>query len=206
MKNTKQPTNKPKLSSYWIYALVILFFASTYFIGGDSSTSVSKNINISSFERFLNKGEIKEVTVINKNLAQVTLQRDALNSPDHKNANSVNFLGQKNINGPHYVFEIGNLELFQNKLELARTKLNEYIKTSKIIKLVRGKGLLNAIVINDNEESERAWNICLKLKENGLLAKPTHGNIIRFAPPLTITKKQIETAVNIIIKTIKDFE
>ena len=122
MKNTKQPTNKPKLSSYWIYALVILFFASTYFIGGDSSSSVSKNINISSFERFLNKGEIKEVTVINKNLAQVTLQRDALNSPDHKNANSVNFLGQKNINGPHYVFEIGNLELFQNKLELAEEK------------------------------------------------------------------------------------
>ena len=122
MKNTKQPTNKPKLSSYWIYALVILFFASTYFIGGDSSTSVSKNINISSFERFLNKGEIKEVTVINKNLAQVTLHRDALNSPDHKNANSVNFLGQKNINGPHYVFEIGNLELFQNKLELAEEK------------------------------------------------------------------------------------
>ena len=90
--------------------------------------------------------------------------------------------------------------------ELFRTKLNEYIKTSKIIKLVRGKGLLNAIVINDIEESETAWNICLKLKENGLLAKPTHGNIIRFAPPLTITKKQIETAVNIIIKTIKYFE
>ena len=90
--------------------------------------------------------------------------------------------------------------------ELFRSKLNEYIKTSNIIKLVRGKGLLNAIVINDIEESETAWNICLKLKENGLLAKPTHGNIIRFAPPLTITKKQIETAVNIIIKTIKDFE
>ena len=90
--------------------------------------------------------------------------------------------------------------------ELFRKKLNEYIKTSNIIKLVRGKGLLNAIVINDIEESETAWNICLKLKENGLLAKPTHGNIIRFAPPLTITKKQIETAVNIIIKTIKDFE
>ena len=89
---------------------------------------------------------------------------------------------------------------------LFRKKLNEYIKTSNIIKLVRGKGLLNAIVINDIEESETAWNICLKLKENGLLAKPTHGNIIRFAPPLTITKKQIETAVNIIIKTIKDFE
>ena len=122
MKNTKQPNKKPKLSSYWIYGLIILFFASTYFVGGDSTTTASKNINISSFERFLNKGEIKEVTVVNKNLAQVTLQRDALNSPDHKNANSVNFLGQKNINGPHYIFEIGNLELFQNKLEEAEQK------------------------------------------------------------------------------------
>ncbi|MCH1557585.1 MAG: ATP-dependent zinc metalloprotease FtsH [Flavobacteriaceae bacterium] len=122
MKNTKQPTNKPKFNSYWIYGLIILFFASTYFVGGDNNTSASKNINITSFERYLNKGEIKEVTVINKNIAQVTLQRDALNSPDHKKANSVNFLGQKNINGPHYVFEIGNLELFQNKLELAEKK------------------------------------------------------------------------------------
>ena len=93
-----------------------MFFISTYFIGGDNSVSASKNINISSFERFLTKGEIKEVTVVNKSIAQVTLKRDALNSPDHKNANSTNFLGQKNINGPHYVFEIGNLELFQNKL------------------------------------------------------------------------------------------
>ena len=122
MKNTKQPTNKPKFNSYWIYGLIILFFASTYFIGGDNNTSASKNINITSFERYLNKGEIKEVTVINKNIAQVTLHRDVLNSPDHKKANSVNFLGQKNINGPHYVFEIGNLELFQNKLELAEKK------------------------------------------------------------------------------------
>ena len=67
MKNTKQPTNKPKFNSYWIYGLIILFFASTYFIGGDNTTSASKNINITSFERYLNKGEIKEVTVINKN-------------------------------------------------------------------------------------------------------------------------------------------
>ena len=71
------------------------------------------------FEKYLNKGEIKDVTVINKNIAQVTLNRDALNSPDHKKANSTNFLGQRNLNGPHYVFEIGNLELFQNKLEEA---------------------------------------------------------------------------------------
>lgn len=87
-----------------------------------------------------------------------------------------------------------------------RIKLNEYIINSKIVKLVRGKGLLNAIVINDVEESNTAWKICLKLKENGLLAKPTHGNVIRFAPPLTITKKQMDDAINIIITSIKDFE
>ena len=87
-----------------------------------------------------------------------------------------------------------------------REKMNKYIKNSKIIKLIRGKGLLNAIVINDKEESQTAWNICLKLKENGLLAKPTHGNIIRFAPPLTISKNEINEAVNIIIKSVKNFE
>jgi cell division protease FtsH len=116
----KNSINKPKFNSYWIYSMIVLFFVSTYFIGGNETTTASKDINISSFERFLNKGEIKEVTVINKNLAQVTLNRDALNSPDHKSANRTNFLGQKNINGPHYVFEIGNLELFQNKLEQAK--------------------------------------------------------------------------------------
>ena len=87
-----------------------------------------------------------------------------------------------------------------------RSKLNEYISKSNIVKLVRGKGLLNAIVIDDHEESNTAWNICLKLRDNGLLAKPTHGNIIRFAPPLTINKEEIDAAVNIIIKSLKEFE
>tara|TARA_B100000929_G_scaffold95972_1_gene75273 strand:- start:272 stop:1501 length:1230 start_codon:yes stop_codon:yes gene_type:complete len=87
-----------------------------------------------------------------------------------------------------------------------RKKMNEYIEKSNIVKLIRGKGLLNAIVINDDEESETAWNICLKLKENGLLAKPTHGNIIRFAPPLTISKNEMSNAINIIINSIRDFE
>jgi cell division protease FtsH len=117
MNKNKNSIKKPKFNTYWIYSLIVLFFVSTYFIGGNETNTTSKNINITSFERFLNKGEIKEVTVINKNLAQVTLNRDALNSPDHKSANSTNLLGQKNLNGPHYVFEIGNLELFQNKLE-----------------------------------------------------------------------------------------
>lgn len=87
-----------------------------------------------------------------------------------------------------------------------REKLNQYISKSNIIKLIRGKGLLNAIVINDDEDSNTAWNICLKLKENGLLAKPTHGNIIRFAPPLIINKNQIDQAVEIIIKSVYEYE
>jgi len=122
MNKNKNKMKTPKFNTYWIYAMIVLFFASTYFIGGNETSNSSKKINISSFERFLNKGEIKGVTVINKNIAQVTLNRDALNSPDHKSANSTNFLGQKNLNGPHYVFEIGNLELFQNKLEEAEKK------------------------------------------------------------------------------------
>ncbi|GAA0724196.1 ornithine--oxo-acid transaminase [Aquimarina litoralis] len=90
--------------------------------------------------------------------------------------------------------------------ELFRTEMNEYIKTSNIVTLVRGKGLLNAIVINDHEESETAWNICVALKENGLLAKPTHGNIIRFAPPLVMNEEQLLECVDIIKNTLKEFE
>lgn len=90
--------------------------------------------------------------------------------------------------------------------ELFRTKLEEYIATSKIAKLVRGKGLLNAVVINDTEESSTAWDICLKLRDNGLLAKPTHGNIIRFAPPLVMTEAQLLACVEIITDTLREFE
>lgn len=90
--------------------------------------------------------------------------------------------------------------------QLFRTSLNAYIKSSKIVKLVRGKGLLNAIVINDTEDSDTAWNICLRLRDNGLLAKPTHGNIIRFAPPLVMSKDQLLECISIITSTLKDFE
>ena len=87
-----------------------------------------------------------------------------------------------------------------------REKLAQYIKTSTIATLVRGKGLLNAVIINDTEQSDTAWNICLKLAENGLLAKPTHGNIIRFAPPLVMNEEQLLDCVSIIISTLKQFE
>lgn len=89
---------------------------------------------------------------------------------------------------------------------LFRNKINEYIQQSNICTLVRGKGLLNAIVINDTEESDTAWNICLRLRDNGLLAKPTHGNIIRFAPPLVMNEEQILDCVRIITDTLKEFE
>ena len=90
--------------------------------------------------------------------------------------------------------------------EYFRSELNKFIKDSPIVKLVRGKGLLNAIVINDTEESNTAWNLCLEMKNNGLLAKPTHGNIIRFAPPLTITKNQLDDCIKIIIDTLEGYK
>lgn len=90
--------------------------------------------------------------------------------------------------------------------QLFRDELNTYIKNSNVVNLVRGKGLLNAIVINDDEKSNKAWDICLALRDNGLLAKPTHGNIIRFAPPLVMTKEQLLDCVSIIIKTLQTFE
>ncbi|WP_027066377.1 ornithine--oxo-acid transaminase [Maribacter sp. Hel_I_7] len=90
--------------------------------------------------------------------------------------------------------------------ELFRSELNKFIPTTDLVNSVRGKGLLNAILINDSEESSTAWDICMALKENGLLAKPTHGNIIRFAPPLVMTKEELLDCVSIIIKTLKEFK
>ncbi|PHQ55332.1 MAG: ornithine--oxo-acid transaminase [Lutibacter sp.] len=96
-----------------------------------------------------------------------------------------------------------NSELLGN---LFRSELQQFIDTNDLIKLVRGKGLLNAIVINDSEDSSTAWDICMKLRDNGLLAKPTHGNIIRFAPPLVMNEEQLLDCVAIIKKTIIEFQ
>jgi ornithine--oxo-acid transaminase len=90
--------------------------------------------------------------------------------------------------------------------ELFRSEMNKIAAENDLIKGVRGKGLLNAILINDSEDSSTAWDMCIKMKENGLLAKPTHGNIIRFAPPLVITEDEIRTCVAIIRKTIESFQ
>lgn len=90
--------------------------------------------------------------------------------------------------------------------ELFRSELKQFCSQSNLVTTVRGKGLLNAIVVNDSEESSTAWELCLILKKNGLLAKPTHGNIIRFAPPLTINQAQLIDCVEIIKTSIQEYQ
>jgi ornithine--oxo-acid transaminase len=89
--------------------------------------------------------------------------------------------------------------------KIFRAELAEFAKNNDLVKSVRGKGLLNAILINDTEESSTAWDICMKLRDNGLLAKPTHGNIIRFAPPLVMNEEELRDCISIIKKTISEF-
>ena len=97
--------------------------------------------------------------------------------------------------------------LFPYNKDLTYIEIEYWARVGIILYLKkRNKGLLNAIVINDTEDSDTAWNICLKLAENGLLAKPTHGNIIRFAPPLVMTEKQLLECCHIIEQTILAFE
>ena len=90
--------------------------------------------------------------------------------------------------------------------EIFRSELQKICDNSHVASLVRGKGLLNALVINNEGHKNLAWEICLKLLKNGLLAKPTHTNIIRFAPPLVITELQLTECLEIIKKTISEFE
>ena len=93
-----------------------------------------------------------------------------------------------------------------NKLGMRfREAMQELVESTELVSAVRGKGLLNAIVINDKPDSSTAWDLCVALKDNGLLAKPTHGNIIRFAPPLVMTASQLEDCIAIIAKTVREF-
>lgn len=105
------------------------------------------------------------------------------------------------------VVEEENLSERAEKLgQIFRNEIQKLIEKTDLIKGVRGKGLLNAILINDTPESKTAWNLCLSLRDNGLLAKPTHGNIIRLAPPLVITEEEILDCVSIIEKTVLEFK
>lgn len=100
-------------------------------------------------------------------------------------------------------------KLIQNARRLGkifRSEMQRIIDSTDLIVKVRGKGLLNAIIVNDTPDSKTAWNLCVAMKENGLLAKPTHGNIIRFAPPLVMTEEQLMECIAIIEKTVRAFE
>ncbi|OSY89095.1 ornithine--oxo-acid aminotransferase [Tenacibaculum holothuriorum] len=90
--------------------------------------------------------------------------------------------------------------------KIFREELGKFAEKNDLVTLVRGKGLLNAVVINDSEESDTAWNICMSLRDNGLLAKPTHGNIIRFAPPLVMNEEELRDCISIIKRTISEYE
>ena len=90
--------------------------------------------------------------------------------------------------------------------EIFRREMNRIIDKTDLVTKVRGKGMLNAVLINDTPDSSTAWDICIALKENGLIAKPTHGNIIRFAPPLVMTEEQLMDCVDIIEKTLTEFK
>jgi len=94
----------------------------------------------------------------------------------------------------------------RNLGKLFRKEMQRIIDTTDLIVKVRGKGLLNAIIVNDTPDSKTAWNLCVQLKENGLLAKPTHGNIIRFAPPLVMSEQELMECVAIIEKTIRNYK
>ena len=121
MKKEKKPT-PPKFNIYWIYGAVIFALLGMSLFGGNDWQTLKK-INISNFEQFLNAGDVSEVIVIrNKSSVRVTLTPEALNKSEHQSANSKNILGQENSRGPHYQFEVGSLELFEEKLEKARSE------------------------------------------------------------------------------------
>jgi len=124
-KKEKVPNKKSNISAYWLYGLIAVFFISMSYFNNDGMTN-DQRINISTFERFLNDDEVERVLVINKSLAQVTIKDDALQTSKHKSARSTDFLGRSKIKGPHYQFEVGNLEIFQTKLEEAKSKGAEF--------------------------------------------------------------------------------
>lgn len=123
-KNIKN--NKNKFNPYWVYGIIITILLGMSMFGGDNSWQSVSKTNISDFERFLNEGDVQEIIVINQKLARVTLNSYGLEKSVHQNVKSKNIIGQENTGGPHYEFEVGNLELFQRKLEQAEDKGIEF--------------------------------------------------------------------------------
>ena len=119
--NKKKNTDQTKNTSYWMYGLIISIFIIFTYVGNSDNFKSTKKINISTFEKYLNSSEVSKITIINKTLAEVTLTDNALLNEVHKDVSKTNFLGQRNIIGPHYTFEVGDLELFQRRLEEAES-------------------------------------------------------------------------------------
>ena len=122
MKEGDKNNNKSRFSPYWVYAIIITILLGMSMFGGDGSWQSINKTNISDFERYLQEGDIEQVIVVNQKFAKVTLNNYGLEKSVHKSVKSKNILGQENTGGPHYEFEVGNLELFQRKLEQAEDK------------------------------------------------------------------------------------
>ena len=118
----EEKNNKSKFNPYWVYGIIITVLLGMSMFGGDSNWQKINKTNISDFERFLNEGDVSEIAVINQKLARVSLNKNGLEKSIHKDVKSKNIFGQENTSGPHYEFEVGNLELFQKKLEQAEDK------------------------------------------------------------------------------------
>jgi len=122
----KGKDNKSKFNPYWVYGIIIAVLIGISVFGGDNNWQTVSKTNISDFERFLNEGDVEEIIVVNQKLAKVTLNSYGLDKSTHQKAKSKNIIGQENNSGPHYEFEVGNLELFQRKLEQAKEKGIEF--------------------------------------------------------------------------------
>ncbi len=118
----EEKNKKIKFNPYWVYAIIITILIGMSMFGGDSNWQKISKTNISDFERFLNEGDVQEIIVVNQKLAKVTLNSYGLEKNIHKDVKTKNLIGQENTGGPHYEFEVGNLELFQRKLEQAEDK------------------------------------------------------------------------------------
>tara|TARA_X000000950_G_scaffold284893_1_gene389156 strand:- start:735 stop:2672 length:1938 start_codon:yes stop_codon:yes gene_type:complete len=116
----KKKNNKSKINIYWFYASIVFFILSIGLLGGDSGIQNTQQTDISSFENYLRNGDIEKVAIINQRYARITLNENALEKDIHRSVKSKNFLGQENITGPHYQFEIGTPELFETKLQEIR--------------------------------------------------------------------------------------
>ena len=121
----KKKQNKPRINPYWLYGMVIVLLLSISFFGDSGMQSTGKT-NTSEFERYLNNGDIEKVVIQNEKMARIFLKREALDKSEHQALKEENFLGQTNVQGPHYAFEFGDLKLFQEKLERAKANKVEF--------------------------------------------------------------------------------